>query len=334
LLYGSIYLLESNEIMNKSSIKHAAELAGVSIASVSRALNNKPGLSEKTRARIIEVCKNLGYQPSEAARKLKIGRKHHVGLSLGNGDLAHGHYISTLFEALNQRLIKEGMVISLYASHELEKMVNESGTAILTGVVEGDARIKRLQALTIPFVCVGHVENCFTVTPNDELGGKLAAQHLVDLGCENSVIIESKLEGKGTKNRAFGFQSYMQSEGVIPGRIFIEERLAIELHTYRMITNLLNKKSFSFDSAFCETDEIAYGTLIACQDYGLKIPQDIKIIGFDNLPGVFDNITTLHQNLNLIADSITELLAEAKEPNSLFRHIVIPVDIFVRQSTK
>lgn len=318
--------------MNKSSIKQAAELAGVSIASVSRALNGKPGISDKTRAHIIEICKKLGYQPSEAARKLKIGRRQHVGLCLGDSDSAHGHYISTLFEALNQRFINEGIVISLYSSHELESMINESGAAILTGVVDGDSRIKRLQSLGMPFVCVGNVDNCFTVAPDDELGGKLAAKHLVELGSKNSVIIESNLVGKGTKDRASGFQSYMQSQGVIPGRVFIEERLAIELHTYRVISKLIKSSAFSFDSVFCESDEIAYGTLLACKDAGLHVPNDIKIIGFDNLPGVFNSITTLYQDLNRIADSIIALLKLAKEQEDI-RHIIVPVELIIRKTT-
>jgi len=318
--------------MNKSSIKHAAELAGVSIASVSRALNGKPGISEKTRAHIIEICKQLGYQPSEAARKLKIGKRQHVGLCLGDSDSAHGHYINTLFETLNQLLMKEGVMISLYASHELERMISESGAAILTGVVDGDHRIKRLQSLGMPFVCVGYADNCFTVAPDDELGGKLAATHLVELGCKNSVIIESNLVGKGTKARASGFQSYMQAQGVIPGRVFIEDRLAIELHTYRVISKLLKSNSFAFDSVFCESDEIAYGTLLACKDFGLNIPKDIKIIGFDNLPDVFDSITTLYQDLNQIAASIIELLNMAKEQQDI-RHIIVPVELIVREST-
>ena len=236
--------------MNKNTIKQAAKLAGVSVASVSRALNGKPGISDQTRQRIIDICNQLGYQPSDAARRLKIGKNSHVGLCMGVNDKQHSHYISNLFERLNQKLIDQGFVLSLYSPDKLESLIKESGAAILTGIEDGDPRINRLREAGLPFVTVGKAPDSFWVCPDDEAGGRLAAEHLLSLGCKNNVIIESVLEGKGTKARAIGFQTHLQQQGSISSHLYIQELNAIELQTYRTVMSMLKQGAFHFDAAF------------------------------------------------------------------------------------
>lgn len=297
--------------MNKNSIKVAAERAGVSVASISRALNGKPGISEKTRKRIIEVCEELGYRPSNAARKLKVGVTEHVGFCLGEFDKPHTHYISCLYETLHDLLSAKDLILTLYNYHDIDTCIKESGSVILTGLDDHDVRIDKLDKAKKPFVTIGKSAGHFWVSPDDFAGGELAAKHLLTLGCEKPLLIESFSEGKGTKSRARGFQSYLQHQGVISGHLYIEELNAIELQTYRVIAKMLEKGALSFDSIFCENDDIAYGVLIACQDYNVSIPEDIKLIGFDDLPNFYDDITSVKQDLGEIASATMLLLDEA-----------------------
>lgn len=318
--------------MNKNTIKQAAELAGVSIASVSRALNGKPGISEETRLRIIAICDKLGYQPSDAARRLKIGRQSHVSLCLGVNDTQHSHYISSLFDALNKLLLDQGLALSVYSADQIGSLIKESGAVIVTGMAEGDTRPERLRKAGLPFVVIGRSQGDFWVCPDDAMGGRIAAQHLLELGCQRPVIVESILEGKTTKPRATGFQEFMQHNHQVPGHLSIDDAVATELQSYRTVMQMLQKGAFPFDAAFCENDEMAYGTLLACQDFGLKVPEEIKIVGFDDLPGFFNEITTVRQDIGTIAQSAVKLLAEAKQHKPQ-RDILIPVELISRAST-
>lgn len=318
--------------MSDNTIKRAAELAGVSVASVSRALNGKPGISEKTRKRIVEICEQLGYQPSEAARRLKIGRDAHVALFLGSADTAHSHYTVSLFNALNLQLQERGLMLAIYSHSQIDSVMKNCGCAVLTGVNEGDARISALLKANFPFVAIGEIPEGFWVCPDDFQGGEIAAQHLIELGCKKHLIVERIVEGHGSKSRALGFQTYLQKQGHIPGRLYIDDKVAIELHTYRLISAMLSKNSFDFDAVFCETDEIAYGVMVALKDGGVDIPQQVKIIGFDDLPGFYGVLTTLRQDILKIAKSSVELLLEARHKKP-FRAITLPVTLVKREST-
>ncbi len=319
--------------MNKNSIKEAARLAGVSVASVSRALNGKPGISEKTRQRIIDICNELGYQPSDAARRLKFGKNNHIAISLGRSDTPHSHYISSLFEHIHALMSEDGFIVNLYPYDKIDNLIREASAVILTGVEDDDPRIQSLKKASLPLVTIGQAPGEFWVCPDDFQGGQLAASHLLENGCESFLIIESALQGKGTKSRTLGFQKSIQQQGFIASQLYIDELLAVELQTYRTLSKVLLKKTLQFDAIFCENDDIAYGAMLACQDAGIQIPKDLKIVGFDDLPGVFESITTVHQDIQLIAQNAVELLAKARdgvEPQSR----LLPVNLVVRDSSK
>lgn len=319
--------------MNKNSIKEAARLAGVSVASVSRALNGKPGISEKTRQRIIDICNELGYQPSDAARRLKFGKNNHVGISLGRSDKAHSHYISSLFEHVHALLSEEGLIVNIYPYDSFDSMVRDTSGVILTGVEEDDSRLSGLRKASLPFVSIGQVKDEFWVCPDDYQGGQLAASHLLNQGCKEFLIVESALRGKGTKSRTMGFQKSIQEQGFIASQLYVDDTLAVELQTYRTLMKVLKKNASKFDAIFCENDDIAYGAMLACKDSEVAVPDDLKIVGFDDLPGIFDSITTVHQDIHQIAKNAVELLYKARngdDPESR----LLSVNLVVRESTR
>ena len=217
--------------MNNNSIKEAARLAGVSVASVSRALNGKPGISEKTRRRIIDICNEMGYQPSDTARRLKFGKNNHIGLFLGKNDKIYSHYISSLFEQVRALFSEDGYIVNIYPYESSDSLIKETSGAILTGVEDGDARINALNKASIPFVSIGQAEGENWVCPDDFQGGRLAAEHLLNQNCEKFLIVESALRGKGTTKRTLGFQQSIQDCGFISSQLYIDNTIAIELQT-------------------------------------------------------------------------------------------------------
>ena len=146
------------------------------------------------------------------------------------------------------------------------------------------------------------------------------------------LVIESVLDGKGTKSRSIGFQARLQEAGLFSSNLFVQHDLAIELNAYRKVMSALNNEGFHFDAAFCETDNIAYGVLLACQDFGLRVPEDFSIVGFDDLLEGAGNITTIKQDLDSITNAVIELLSEAREQKPE-RNIMIPVNLVARGTT-
>lgn len=319
--------------MNKNSIKEAARLAGVSVASVSRALNGKPGISETTRQRIIDICNELDYQPSDAARRLKFGKNSHVAISLGKSDKPHGHYISSLFESIHTLLSKEGLIVNIYPYDSFDSMVRDTSGVILTGVEESDSRVASLKKASLPFVSIGQVEGEFWVCPDDYQGGQLAASHLLNQECQEFLIVESALRSKGTKARIMGFQKSIQEKGFVAGQLYIDDSMAVELQTYRTLMKVFKNNSSKFDAIFCENDDIAYGAMLACKDSDLSVPDDLKIVGFDDLPGIFETITTVHQDINEIAKNAVELLDKARNGDAPESR-VLPVNLVIRESSR
>lgn len=318
--------------MDTNNIKKAAEIAGVSVASVSRALNGKPGISAKTRKRIIGICEELGYRPSQAARRLKIGKASHVALYLGATDKASSHYVATLFDYLNQCLLQDGFVLSLYGYGDFQEIKKEAGSAVVIGIDDYDQRPKQLKKAGIPFVAIGKYPGEFWVCPDDEQGGRLAAEHLYGLGCRKNVVVESDLRGKGTKKRAMGFQTFMQDKGCLTSNLYIDSKCSMELHTYRTVKKLLDNNNLHCEALFCENDEIAYGAIIALRDAGIRVPEEVKVVGFDGIPDAYDSITTIRQDLHQIAKATIELLEEAKEGQPP-RNIILPVHLAAGKSS-
>lgn len=144
----------------KATIKEAAERAGVSIASVSRALNNKPGISEKTRKRILDICAELNYIPNTSARELTAGHSNTIAISMGPHDFVASRYLGMLWPALSSAIRKKGQNL---LPVEQDTDISQITGAILLGVEDNDARAKYLKETGVPFVSIGCSDGVFWV---------------------------------------------------------------------------------------------------------------------------------------------------------------------------
>lgn len=299
--------------MDRKTIREAARRANVSVASISRALNNKPGLGEATRARILAVCAELGYSPSVAARQLKEGRTATVGLSMGMHDWQVNPYVSIMFEHLTKHLHGRGLMPVLYHHSEMDKLIAETASAILLGIEDDDSRVARLRQASIPFVAVGKRHDGFWVCPDDEQGGVLAAEHLLGLGCQRLACVEIDHPNKGTHLRAEGFQRTLNRHERTGETCLVPDSTTPTLTSYRTLRAEYSERPFPFDGLFCETDEIAYGVRTALTDLGYRVPEDVKLVGYDDLPVFSDGITTIRQDISGIAEAATDLLVKAQQ---------------------
>ncbi|MEF1307807.1 LacI family DNA-binding transcriptional regulator, partial [Vibrio owensii] len=143
------------------TIHEAAKIAGVSIASVSRALNNKPGISEKTRKKILDICKELGYVPSTSARELTGSHKNTIAISLGPHDFYASRYLGMLWPSLSASIRNSGRNLLPVSFGEVD--LEQVGGAILLGITHNDPRIETCKEMDLPYVCIGMSEGSFWV---------------------------------------------------------------------------------------------------------------------------------------------------------------------------
>ncbi|WP_295894057.1 LacI family DNA-binding transcriptional regulator [uncultured Vibrio sp.] len=298
-----------NAELKKATINEAAKIAGVSIASVSRALNNKPGISEETRKKILDTCKDLGYVPSTSARELTGSHKNTIAISLGPHDFYASRYLGMLWPSLSAAIRKLGrnLLPVSFGDVDLESV----GGAILLGITTDDERIKACKDYGLPFVCIGMSEGSFWVAPDDFNGGREATQHLVDKGLTDICFVTPTTYGDGYQFRHQGYMSVMASNALPVRELRTGSDPLGEIAAYRYFINLDQKELESYQGFVCECDETALGVTAALKDRGYKLPDSFSVVGYDGLPGISNELTTVVQDADKLAEGVAKLLEQA-----------------------
>lgn len=318
--------------MNRQNLKEAARVANVSVSTVSRALNDKPGLSAATKERVLSVCKELGYQPSVAARQLKVGKSAAIGISLGILDWQLSPYVTYLFEILSELLHRQGLMPNLYRHEEMDRLINECSVAIVLGIEESDPRTAYLEQQGIPFVAIGRQKSGFWVAPDDELGGFLAGDHLISQGCKSLGILGCNTNDSATTLRLAGFKRACESQGLAFQRFIVPVAELIELSTYRHCMAHFQPQLQQLDGLFCMTDQMACAVKHVCEDINIPLGSQLKLVGFDDMPVYSKGITTIRQDLVHIAERVLTLVNDAKNGKKE-RGLLVPVKLIPRASS-
>lgn len=295
--------------LKKATIHEAAKIAGVSIASVSRALNNKPGISEKTRRKILNICKELGYVPSTSARELMGSHKNTVAISLGPHDFYASRYLGMLWPSLSASIRNSGRNLLPVSFGEVD--LEQVGGAILFGIMHNDPRIETCKEMDLPYVCIGMSEGSFWVAPDDFNGGREATQHLVDKGLTDICFVTPTTYGDGYQFRHQGYMSVMASNALPVRELRTGAEPLGEIAAYRYFMNIDKKQLEGYQGFFCECDETALGVIAALKDRGYTLPDDFSVVGYDGLPGISRELTTIEQDTDKIAARVASMLEQA-----------------------
>ena len=315
--------------MSRPTLTMVAERAGVSVATVSRSLHNDPAVVAETREHVLRICDELGYAPSPAGRRLKQGSKAVVGLSLGVHDHAVSRYVSLMHQALTSQLAASGWSVQLIRPSEFKTTLDVGGL-ILIGVLEQDPRLAALRGSALPTVAIGHETGGFCIAPDDVVGGRIAAQHLLARGCKRLAVLHGHDAKGGIARRVTSFIETVEAAGITPLRYDGEASTTPTLQGYRTIAGELARGA-SFEGLFCETDELAAGALAAIEDAGRSVPGDIAVIGFDDLPEFADRLTTIRQDIPLLAEMAMNLLNDARRGQPP-RAVLLPVALMQRET--
>lgn len=315
--------------MTKPTLTVVAERAGVSVATVSRSLHNDPAVIAETRAHVLRICDELGYTPSMAGRWLKQGSRAVVGLSLGVNDPSVSRYVSLMHQALTATLAASGWSVQLIRPSEFNATLDVGGL-ILIGVLKDDPRLAALRGSDLPTVAIGHDAGDYCIAPDDIAGGRLAAQHLVSIGRRRLAVLHG-LDARGSiVRRVLSFIDAAGKEGIVPLRFHGDASTTPTLQGYRTVARELQRGAM-FDGLFCETDELAAGAIAALEDAGRRVPQDVAVVGFDDLPEFANRLTTIRQDIPLLAEMAMNLLDEARRGQPP-RAVLLSVDLMKRET--
>ena len=334
--------------MNKKvTIYDVAKLANVAISTVSRVLNGSLNVSDKTKVRVQEAITTLNFRPQVNARKLASKEPQMLAVAVPSFTTP---FFNEVLKGVKDELKKTDLDIILYntGSKNPEKAVTkffDRGSAdavILISIDVSDSLHKQLQSSGIPTVLVNSQHNDYNYFMlNDYQGGFMAGEHLIHSGYERIGMISTPVKTRTSIEREKGFKdAFKKLNKEFKKEYFITGDTSkhagfTEETGFEAINKYSNMIEFP-EAIFCLNDSMALGALHAISRLGLRVPEDVAIIGYDNIKlSKYLDLTTIDQQMHTIGtQAISRLLAIIKNKDTqLFQTMINPI-LIPRGSTK
>lgn len=333
-----------------ATIRDIAKRAGVSVATVSRVVNGYPGVHPDTRERVLTLTRELSYRPNAVARSLVTRRSYMIGiffLDLVNSDLRHPFFQDVLagfkgrvgqvgYDLLifnNQRQAEAGLT---FAQRCYQQQVDG---VLVVGVPRPRADLRELAHSGIP--CMG--VDCELVGPraghfrSDNVGGaRTAVEYLIRLGHRKIAFINGDPISRPARDRLQGYREALEAHDLPFSADWVRDSHYTREGGYISMQDLLLQPEAP-TAVFCAADIAAIGAMDAARAAGLSVPDDLSIIGFDDIQGasmVTPRLTTVQQNGVTLGELAAEALLSTLG-NEGFRPpiTVVPTQLVLREST-
>lgn len=334
-----------------TTLSEVSKHLGLSMATVSRALNGYPEVSEKTRQRVLKAAQELGYKPNSVAQRLATGKSKMVGIMLQSLDeLVCAPTFLQELSFIGNKLGSKGydlLINSSLQSDSLQTLTNFISKSSLDGMIikaptVNDERIKYLTEKGIPFVVHGRdfsdLEYAYYDIDNASVATQ-AVNFLHQLGHEKITFIGTDEKQAFANTRALAFNNRIQELGLDPKQCKICHCVPEVTAGHNLGLTLFEDKEHA--TAFiCSNTKVAYGLYIAAKELGLEIGKDVSVIAHDDdfahfetrefNPPLTVTSSPLTDSSEPIADAIIKLISGVS-PSEL--QTISPVDLIVRQST-
>lgn len=309
------------------TIKDVAREANVAISTVSNVLNNVNNVSDGTRQKVLEAVERLKYVPNSNARALKSGKKKVIGLFLPS---VQGDFYRCLIQAIHAQCKQNGYILNVTISNDntseeiygLIMAAGVSGAIIMNHNFEDDY-IDQLRLLNIPVVFADRVYtdiNISSITVDNCYGAMMAVEYLVELGHKKIGYFHGLRDHGDERERYRGYCDVMMEHDLIISDFFEYDGMYTEEEAYREITGRIQKEGDLPDAIFCANDEMAWGCIRGLQKKGIKVPEQVSVIGFDNnsLNVLFrPALTTIHTDIEKLGrEAVKEMLRLIDEGES------------------
>jgi DNA-binding LacI/PurR family transcriptional regulator len=310
---------------------------------VSRVINDSPNVSEKTRKRVLSSIEQLDYKPNEAARQLATGRSHTIGIiSFGNAYYGPWQVLTSIEQSLKQKGYSLTISFIDYTDPnalrdcfgQLEPKQLE-GLVLITPMTNLVLEDLRLCLKHIPYVMIDIDKGIDfpSVLIDQHYGMNLAIDHLLKLGHRQIASISGPLNWAVAASRQQGLIKALDKAG-LQLCLYAEGDWSVK-SGYEATLNLLNQNQ-TFSALVAANDHMALGAYRALKEAGLKIPQDVSVIGFDDIPEadfLDPSLTTIRQDFAMLGQqSVDYLLSLIKEAGPSYQRVLFP-SLVLRSST-
>lgn len=315
-----------------ATIKDVAREAGVAVGTVSKVINNIP-VRPATKVLVEDAIKKLNYEPNIYARGLKINKTNTVALIIPT---IWNPFFSELAYNIEKNLRNVGFKMILCNSEYNKLSEIEYITMVKQNKVDGIIaltynNIDEYVSSNIPIVSIDRYfsENITYVASDNLEGGRLAAEKLVECGCKTIAYIGrgSKINN-ATRNRKKGFVTYCENANVtykMCDLLGSSDEFEVMLNKF-LIDNF--KDNINIDGIFTITDEQAIDIIERLNEFGIKVPEDVQVIGYDGIKVSKNDkikISTIRQPIELIAEKSVEALVKLIEEKDVDGEIILPV---------
>jgi LacI family transcriptional regulator len=329
----------------KVNIKKIAELAGVSVATVSRVINQNGRFSADTEARVKKIIEDCNYVPDGMAKGLRTSRTNTVGVIVP--DIVSAHFARLVLE-IEKELFKYSYSTVICNTNESKELEEKHVKTLVSQHVSGIIYISGNQhysiAKDIPSIYIDRRpkdykkhKNTIVIESDNENGGYLATKALLAQNCKRIAVMRVFRLDYNQEARYLGYCKAMQeaNQTIDKSLILSTKNISIEAASQTIICAL--NQGLKFDGLMCTTDSLAIGAVLALKEMGKSVPEDVLVTGFDDIPitAIYSpSITTIHQDVVKMASEATSVILDMilhKEIKE--RHITIPVWVVERTST-
>jgi LacI family transcriptional regulator len=329
---------------SKVTIVDVAREAGVSFGTVSRVINSDVHVKKETRERVLETMQRLGFVANRQARSLAGGRSNSIGVLVP--DLGTG-YIGEIIRGIDAELSLTDLDLILYTTHRTASKESSYVTNLATGMVDGLLLvlprspadfIGNLTQRKFPFVLIDHQgagRDCPAVGATNWQGGYNATEYLIKLGHSRIGFITGSMDLGCSGDRLDGYRSALRTYHIPEAPELIQEGNFFQLDGYAGASVLLDLSNPP-TAIFASNDVMAMGAMDAVRNRGLRVPEDVSIIGFDDIPQaslIHPAMTTINQPLEKMGRFATQMLLDLlHHPEREANRIELPTQLVVRDS--
>lgn len=331
------------------TLEEVAQLAGVSRSTVSRVINNQPNVRPATRQLVWQAVRESGYQPHAVARSLATKRTRIIGMVIAESvtTLFTDPFFPVLLHGATEvcNIHQYQLMLSLFTAradeHEMYQRVVRNG--YLDGVIVAstsldDPIVSNLKRDGIPFVTVGRYPDAAVhyVDADNVSGARMAIEHLIRLGHGRIGTITGRLDTSHGQDRLSGYRQALEAHQIPVEEALIAEGDYTERSGMAGMQRLLQA---SPAAVFVASDSMAIGALKALRQAGLRVPHDVALIGFDDIPiaaALEPALTTVRQPIHrlgaLAVEVLLGLLEGPPEAEPPIQKIILPTELVVRES--
>jgi LacI family transcriptional regulator len=343
--YTSIKYFAKNIKIMAATIKDIAKKANVSYGTVSRALNNKYGVRKETRERVLSVAVKMGYLPNAIARGLVKKATNSIGLIIP--DILNPFYPGVA-RGIEDKALKNGYSVFFCNTNHDKKREIQSLRLLAEKRVDGIIVAPGLDDPDIPhdaaggdipivYICRRYLEpNKSFVVIDDERGGFLGTKHLIEQGYKKIGFIGVQNEALHLNERFEGYKQAFQKYGLELDDRYICSSDFKRQTGYRLIQKMIAKGDFP-RAIFAENDILALGVIQGIRESGLSTPEDIAVVGFDDIPlASFPEVqmTTIRQPKHEMGEiAVSILLDQLSGSNTQSRKVILEPRLIVRKSS-